>query len=152
METKKYDSILAANYLLATAYDKGIVLNVTKVQKMLFMAYGVIYAKHNRIFIDESPKAWPFGPVFPKTRSKVDYGTLLSKTNPIFDEISKDDIVNATFDTIIDKYSKYSASQLSNWSHMPDSPWDKTKNEKGFEWNKPIDDQYIKEYFTQNNV
>lgn len=69
-KNKPYDSVLVANYLLALANEKGVILNTTKVQKLLYMAYGLLLAEKNRIITDEQPKAWPYGPVFPKTRKK----------------------------------------------------------------------------------
>lgn len=43
-KNKPYDSVLVANYLLALANEKGIILNTTKVQKLLYMAYGFLLA------------------------------------------------------------------------------------------------------------
>ncbi len=42
METinPSYDKIQSAEYLLALANDKGKILNQTKLQKLLFIAYG----------------------------------------------------------------------------------------------------------------
>lgn len=148
----KYDSVIAAKYLLALAYQKGIVLNVTKVQKMLFIAYGYFIANHNHTLLTENPKAWPFGPVFPRTRKKIDFGKVITLSDTDLEGIKKDELVTDIFNNIIDKYSKYSASQLSDWSHMKDSPWDKTTKQSGFDWNQTIPDDFIKEYFIEVNV
>ncbi|PSR55481.1 hypothetical protein AHMF7605_19200 [Adhaeribacter arboris] len=143
-----YDSVTVANYLLALAYKKGIVLNVTKVQKLLFIAYGYFLAKYNQHLLNEPPRAWPFGPVFPKTRKQVDYSKIIGVEDASLQEIAADPIVTDTLSRIIDRYSKFSASQLSDWSHMPGSPWDKTTKEASFTWDYPIPDEYIKEYFS----
>lgn len=151
-ELKTYDSVIAAKYLLALAYKKGIILNVTKVQKMLFIAYGYFLAKHDHVFLSEAPKAWPYGPVFPRTRKKVDFGKIISTDDPTLTEIVQDSSVTEVFDRIIDKYSPYTASQLSDWSHMKGSPWDKTTKQSGFDWNYPIPNDFIKDYFLKVNV
>lgn len=142
-----YDSTLVAEYLLALGYSKKVVLNVTKVQKLLYMAYGYFLSKHNRILLTEPPKAWPYGPVFPRTRKHVDYSTILNVEDPKFSEIKEDKEVTEFLNILIDKYSKYTASQLSEWSHSEDGPWDLTRKQEGFKWNTPIPNEYIEKYF-----
>lgn len=151
METqvRSYDSVLAAKYLLAIAYSKGEVLNVTKVQKLLYMAYGYFLAKRNRIILEEAPKAWPYGPVFPRTRKKVDYSKIIPLESAEFSSIKEDEEVTDFFNLLIDKYSHFTASQLSEWSHKDGGPWDKMTKKKGFNWNASISDEYIQEYFSK---
>jgi uncharacterized phage-associated protein len=154
MNLKTYDSTLIAKYLIALAFEKGIILNVTKVQKMLYIAYGFYLASYNHTILDEQPKAWPFGPVFPKTRKKerVDYGTAFAVSSLVFEELHEDEELRKVLINIINKYSKYSASQLSEWSHMNGGPWEQTTKQNGFDWNNPIPDSYIKNYFKELNV
>ncbi|WP_375579851.1 type II toxin-antitoxin system antitoxin SocA domain-containing protein [Marivirga tractuosa] len=142
-----YDSVVAAKYLLATAYSKNKVLNVTKVQKLLYMAYGYFLSKKNRVLLTEKPKAWPYGPVFPRTRKKVNYSDIIDMDLEEFAEIKSDIEVNDFFNLLVDKYSKYSASQLSEWSHAEGGAWDMTVKQNGFDWNQPIADEHIIEYF-----
>ena len=147
LQNKVYDSIDVARYLLALANEKKKILNVTKVQKLLFIAYGYFLSKYGVRIIDETPKAWPFGPVFPETQKKVDYTTIYGVNSPVFDELKRDQDVTEILNTIIDNYSNFSASQLSDWSHMEGSPWEKTTKESGFNWNEEINEEYIKGYF-----
>lgn len=152
MELKTYDSVIAAKYLLALAYKKGIVLNVTKVQKILYIAYGYFLSKYEHPIVNEQPRAWPFGPVFPRTRKKVEYNIIIEVSNPIFDEIRQNEELTTKFDSIIDKYSPYSASQLSEWSHSVGSPWYQSTKLNGFNWNQAIPDLFIQSYFKEFNV
>lgn len=149
---RNYDSVTVANYLLALAYKKGVVLNVTKVQKLLFIAYGYFLAQYNQHLFNEAPKAWPYGPVFPKTRKQVDYSKIIDVDDAALQEIAADAEVTEALNRIIDKYSKFSATQLSEWSHMPGSPWDKATKEASFTWDYPIPDEYIKEYFSRIEI
>jgi len=151
MTDKKYDSVIAATYLLAIAYDKNKVLNVTKVQKLLYMAYGYFLA-NGRVIFSESPKAWPYGPVFPRSQKKVDYSSVIPLSSPELVTISKDKEVTNLFNLLIDKYSIYSAGQLSEWSHSDDGPWDLTRNEQNFNWNMPIKDDLIADYFSELDI
>lgn len=150
---KTYDSVTAAKYLMALAFEKGIVLNVTKVQKMLFIAYGYFLSKYNHVLLTEAPRAWPYGPVFPKTRKEIDFGKVIRvEDDPDLKEIAQDETVTEAFERIVDKYSKYSATQLSDWSHMEGSPWYKTTQLRDFDWNRSIPNQFIKDYFLEVNV
>ena len=154
METalRTYDSVTAAKYLMALAFKKGIVLNVTKVQKMLFIAYGYFLSKYDHPLLKEAPRAWPYGPVFPKTRKEIDFGKIITTDDPDLQEIAQDEAVTQTFERIIDKYSRYTASQLSDWSHMTGSPWHRTTRLQNFDWNHPIPNQFIKDYFSEVHV
>lgn len=148
----KYDSVLGAKYLLALAYEKNIALNVTKVQKLLYILYCYFLAKHNRQIFEETPKAWPYGPVFPRTRNKVDFGKVYKTSDFLFQDISREEILNEKFNSVIEKYSHFSASQLSDWSHMDGSPWDKTVKKDGFNWGDYIPNEYIIDYFKELEI
>lgn len=146
-----YDSTLAAKFLLAIANKKGKILNVTKVQKLLYMAYGYFLAKKGRVIFDEKPKAWPYGPVFPKTRKKINYSEIIDSDSPEFESIKDDTDVVDLFELLVDKYSVYTASQLSEWSHAKNGPWDLATKQKGFDWNHQIPDELITPYFSNLN-
>jgi len=144
---RKYDSVEVARYMMAVANAKGMVLNVTKVQKLLFIAYGYFLAKYNRVLTDEAPRAWPFGPVFPKTRKFIDYGKLTPLEYDYLNLIKKDEELTTFINQLIEDMGNVSASQLSGWSHEEGTPWFKTTKQRGFKWGDPIPDDYIKEYF-----
>jgi uncharacterized phage-associated protein len=145
---KKYDSIEVAKYMMALANQKGIVLNVTKVQKLLFIVYAYFLVKHNTVIIDEQPKAWPYGPVFPKTRKQIDYGKIVPIDYDYLDRVKRDELLTDVLNKLIEDAGAISASGLTEWSHREGSPWDKTTKQKDFKWNDPIPDEYIIEYFT----
>lgn len=149
---RQYDSVLIAKYMLSLAYEKRIALNITKVQKMLYMAYGYFLSKGRQIST-EAPKAWPYGPVFPRTRKNVDYQNILTLDNEIFDEIKVDNELTDKLNDIIAKYAGFTATELSDWSHMDGGPWDRTTKQDGFKWGiTAIPDEFIKEYFDELNV
>jgi uncharacterized phage-associated protein len=147
-EKKSYDSRVAAKFLLALANRKGLVFNTTKVQKILYIIYSYYIAKEGRRILDEQPKAWPFGPVFPKTR-KINYSIVYNPDDEMFSEIKSEPGLEDIINSIIDVYGHYTASQLTEWSHKKDSPWDKTTKKFGFNWNDPIDDVLIVDYFSE---
>ena len=129
-------------------------LNNTQVNKLLFMCYGTYLAHSNQKLFEEAPKAWPFGPVFPKV-----YKTFGQKQMPV--AIPKENI--ALFNSnalalricyaVIDKYSHTSAYDLSMWSHKEGSPWYNTVySHNPVIWNQEIKDEDIKKYFTDKPV
>lgn len=46
-------------------------LNKTQAQKLLYCCYGAILAQFDERLTDEHPKAWPYGPVFPRTVNDI---------------------------------------------------------------------------------
>lgn len=131
-----------------------IVLNKTQVNKLLFMCYGTYMAKKEERLFAESPKAWPYGPVFPKV-----YKTFDQKKMPIaleketIPEFNSNPLALNICCAVIDKYCHVSAYDLSSWSHKEGSPWYQTVySETPIVWNKEISDNVIKEYFTEHPV
>lgn len=134
------------------AYNKhNTILNKTQMQKLLFMCYGVYLTKHEEpLFTDDTPKAWPFGPVFPRSYRRYmeiipSDLTTEDKSNFLKD---RDMLIEITH--IVDSYYSYSANTLSEWSHQKDSPWATTvfsNGDNSVEWNKVISDDVIREYF-----
>lgn len=139
---QQYDSVIGAKLLLALAYQKGKILNVTKVQKMLYIIYGYFLAKENYIIFTETPKAWPYGPVFPRTRNRIDFDRVHKTTEVDIQDIYQNTEIVDVFNKVIDKYAKFTAGQLSEWSHMEGGAWDKTTKQSGFYWNKEIPNKY----------
>jgi uncharacterized phage-associated protein len=149
---KTYDSTLLARYLVSFAYNKKLPLNVTKLQKLLYIIYGFYLAEHGHLIVNESPKIWPFGPVFPRVHKEVDATQILDLDDAQFEPINADLKLIEVLHAIVDKYAKFSATQLSNWSHMAGSPWDKTVKDSGSQWNTVIPDEYITRYFSGINT
>ena len=44
MEEYKYNSVEVAKFIVATANNKHLSINMTKVQKLLYIAYGIFLA------------------------------------------------------------------------------------------------------------
>lgn len=146
---KEYESTLAARYMLALAVVQGKILNATKLQKLLYIAYGFCLAETECRIVEEEVRAWPFGPVFPKVQRRVKMDVVHDINNPQFEEISKDEYVTNLFLNTIKEYGDLSATKLSEWSHEKGSPWYQTTQNKESGWNLVIEDDLIKDYFAQ---
>lgn len=127
-------------------------LNRTQINKILFAVYGkYLVAAGQPLFVDDSPKAWPYGPVFPLVNKRVDISEVVTfpqnkielfKQNRMAQEIVVE-MVNAMYDK--------SAKELTDWSHRPGSPWYRTiykDNGEHAGWNTQIPNEYIREYFS----
>ena len=145
---KPYSSITVAKYLLSLAKDKGKDFNVTKTQKLLYIVYGYFLSK-DRVLLDEKPKAWPYGPVFPKTTKKKIYQNIEPLDSEYFSEIKDDKEVSKFFEIILKVFGDTSSNVLVDWTHSKGAPWHLTKKRYNFEWNDIIPDKYIKPYFSK---
>lgn len=133
----------------------NVVLNRTQINKILFFVYGRYWAIGNdKLFSDDEPKAWPYGPVFPIVNKKInleDVPRFFSKEK--IEAFNKNPRAVKLVREAVDKFYNWSAYDLTMWSHAVDSPWYKTKYPKpGSEvkWNTVISDDLIKQYFTEH--
>lgn len=136
------------------AYFKhGVILNKTQMQKLLFMCYGqALVLSGKPLFRDDTPKAWPFGPVFPRSYKR--YEEHVPEDLAIEEKrqfASSPEVLRMVAQTVAD-YCRVSATRLSDWSHRSGSPWQKTVFLDGkAAWNREIGDEMIKEYFSTPN-
>ena len=142
-----------ALYLVACANEKKIVVNITKVQKLLYIIYGTYLRVFGKRLLDEHPQAWPYGPVFPLTRTvikrKIKTEYLSFPMDSVNQELRQDANLNKTIDFVLSHFGKWNAGQLTEWSHRDGSPWALTVNKDGFSWGWVIPDEYILDFFTK---
>jgi uncharacterized phage-associated protein len=144
-----YKSTILAKYIAAYLNDKQANVNMTKIQKLTYIAYGVYLSVTGSRLFDEHPQAWPYGPVFPVTRNdllKTDLNSIRLDSVDLR-EIRIDKGINSLIALVYNTFGKWSASALSEWSHKDGSPWEKTVSTPGFKWGEIIKDEYIMSYF-----
>jgi uncharacterized phage-associated protein len=142
-----YNSYDIAKYIMYRCEEKKksdpkFSYNNTKIQKILFAAYGTLLAQCGDSFIDESPKMWPYGPVFPRVFENIKKENFKPQ-----DMQFEDPKVKQLIDMAVDFFGKFSAKALSDWSHEKGSPWSQTKEIYGPSWNMEIQRKDIEEYF-----
>ncbi|MCL2519921.1 MAG: DUF4065 domain-containing protein [Spirochaetaceae bacterium] len=124
----KVDSIDFAIYLNQKARELGKEPNVTKIQKWLYICYGLYFAAYNEQLLTERPKAWDYGPVFPRVHKKQlkNKGSLNNvKLSMLEEELKKyNDVIEGTLRV----FGDWTASELVNWTHEKGTAWDKTYN------------------------
>ena len=74
VQTVRYDSLTFAKALVHMAQMEGRGLNMSQIQAILYIAYGVWMTGHEDRLFEEHPQAWQYGPVFPRVYSKLKKG------------------------------------------------------------------------------
>ena len=126
-----YDSRDIAAYIAKQCDACGIRYNNTKIQKLLYCVYGCYLAWKKEWICDEYPRAWKYGPVFPKVFNYFHKHQGISQFSSVIQDSADSDVKDVIADLVIPNFAKYPASQLSAWTHKPGSPWDKTVNGYG---------------------
>ena len=128
------DSISFAAYLIKKANERGHAVNVTKVQKWLYICYGLFLAAYDSQLLHDRPKAWDYGPVFPRVHSqqlkgKLDRLAANASLDHLLPEIKQkcDEIVDA----VLGHFGDWLATELVDWTHTPGMAWSKTIQEAG---------------------
>jgi len=118
------NSVDFAIYLNQVADKMGLIPNVTKIQKWLYICYGLYLVVAEKPLLNEQPTAWQYGPFFEDVhkRQKRNKDTLygLDMTKTSVEEMKQyDEIIKAT----LDHFGDWSASDLVRWTHQEDSAW-----------------------------
>lgn len=152
----KLTSIECANIVNWIAFHKyNVALNKTQMQKILYLIYGIyLSTTQDKLFVDDTPKAWPFGPVFPRVNKYYTPGVIPSKESLSLSKIEDNTVAFDIIKYVVEKFYKFSAIRLSEWSHSENGPWYKTVYGEGksssnseVKWNVEISDELIKNYF-----
>lgn len=143
------ESVDFAKYIVATAQSMNISLNLTQLQKITYICDGVLLACGYNI-VNENCRVWDYGPVYPKVYKwysrhmgeSVSFSDIKRESVSEIDSTPASTIVRSS----IEKFSKWTSVQLSEWSHQPGSPWDIARINSGM-YSK-IDKIDMKNYFT----
>lgn len=144
----RFESVDVAKYIAGKANENNIVINITKIQKLLYIAYGVYLRVYKVRLTGEHPKAWPYGPVFPTTRKHLVKMNLLDiSVSSCPAELQNETKLNRVVDFTLANFGKWTAGQLTEWSHRPGSPWAYATEIDGFKWGDQISDASIYNFF-----
>ncbi|MDR3280136.1 MAG: DUF4065 domain-containing protein [Synergistaceae bacterium] len=144
----KYPSLHVASHIANICHNDGIEFNNTKIQKLMYCCYGCVLAVYNSARIcDEYPRAWTYGPVFPRVFSYINK----KKDILVIGNLNAPDDILKLLTDVVAAFGKYTANSLSAWTHKKGSPWDIVVNDMDAP-NSIIPDDLILEYFKQNVV
>jgi len=143
-------AIYLSGEILKRAKEKGISISNMALQKLLFIANGAYLAKTGEPLIKEPVEVWGYGPVIKSVYHEFKgYGNSEIRQLPMLYSLtptkSLNEVANQAIDFALKIGEQLNAIQLSNWTHLPDSPWSKAKKEN----QDIIPNEYMEEYFKQ---
>jgi uncharacterized phage-associated protein len=117
-------SLDIAQYLYSACRARNLSINNTKMQKLLYIAYGFgLYSSGSELF-DEEPKYFPHGPVFTDVLDA--YESIKLRHEPT-DNVDLPKEAKKILDYTLEHFGKFNAKSLSDWSHREGSAWYNTK-------------------------
>jgi len=151
-----FDAKAIANAFLDIAGNAGETLTPMKLQKLIYFAHGWHLALTHEPLIAEPVEAWEFGPVVPSVYHEFKAarkGAIRTRAAELsLDDLEfkpvpppRDDATCRLLQRVWNTYGKLSATQLSNLTHLPDTPWDQVQRPGAR--NVPIPDEIIEKHF-----
>lgn len=150
-----YSASLVANAFLYKARKTGASVTHMKLQKLVFFLHAWSLTLKGSSYVKERPDAWPYGPVFEtlyhelKSFGSSDVDEYLTQMDGAAGErkalipILTDTEFWGMVEQIWDRYSRFTASQLSTLTHEKGSPWEQTRSAKAVR----IDDNLVRDYY-----
>jgi uncharacterized phage-associated protein len=151
-EINEYVAARVNALLVESAKNKRSPYNVTplRLQKLIYLNYGMYLKKHNTFLTYLSFEAWTYGPVIAEIYHyyKQFGGNLITKKvsmgNGIYPRLENDDTIQST----IRKYSTMDAFELVVQTHKQGGAWHKAiRKNKEIHSNTPIEHSDIQEEF-----
>jgi uncharacterized phage-associated protein len=141
----KYEVLDIAKHIMHMCETGNVQVNNTKLNKLLYVLYGVYLAAYNKPLFDKKPQYFPYGPVFADVFKSYD---KISR-HPLKIDLSEDPKIEKAINYTMKYFGGLQAEKLSAWSHEDGSPWDKV-NKSGKKYGAELDDNDIYEYFNKN--
>jgi uncharacterized phage-associated protein len=144
-------AIFLSGEILKRAKEQNIEISNMSLQKLLFIANGLYLAKNGAPLIQEPIEVWPYGPVIKSVYQEFkSYGNSAIKQIPLSYSINQQkELDKATDDVIefaLEIAKNLNAIQLSNWTHLPESPWTEAKKNNEKEISNDLMINYFKKF------
>jgi uncharacterized phage-associated protein len=156
-----FSAAAVANEFLHLAHRDGKRISPLKMQKLVYFAHGWYLAITGRPLLAEPIQAWKYGPVIPSLYrefkefgdSPIQFPALAFRQGKGMTTARLDDegdpqeveLPRRVIQRVWQQYGKFSASQLSSFTHNEGSPWDTTPDKD--ELGTVIPDEKIRDYF-----
>lgn len=142
------DSLTFAKALvhMAEIEDRG--LNMSQIQVILYIAYGVWMAENGDRLFDEHPQAWQYGPVFPRVYSKLKKD--MTDTQELYLKLMDGSPERFAFlERCFRRYAWTRASDLAAPHISKGTPWSRTRKSNPDSQTARIDDSLVAEWFSE---
>lgn len=142
------DSVILARALVYLSKTHAHGINMSQLQVILYIAYGVFLARNGKRLTDEHPQMWEYGPVFPKAYNRL-------KKSPSDGEAEAESLKESrpeVFEFLSECFRRYawtSATMLTAPHTASGTPWAKTRRKSPDKWGVQIDDEIISEWFKE---
>lgn len=123
-----YSPCAVANCFLELSQKDGVPVTNLKVQKLIYFANGLYLVITNVRLVTESFQAWTYGPVLASLYRELKvFGSdpITVKTLPCADNIPSATLAYRIICAVWDRMKDFSAYQLVELTHTPNSPWEK---------------------------
>lgn len=157
-DTQRFESVFLATYILSVCKHRGLMMNQTKLQKLMYVIYGSFLAFRNERICEEHPRAWPFGPVFPTAQrffmSQTNFLNVSASLHQAkqYEGLLNDVELNNLIYRVISVFGMYSGKELSDWSIQHDTPWQKAIDSNNRNYGSEMSDKLIAEYFSKHVI
>ena len=142
------DSVELAKTLCWIASQNHRNMNMSQLQVILYVIYGVWLAQRRERLTSEHPQVWQFGPVFPRVYNKLrreqqadaesSYRTLLADRPALV----------GYMETCFRRYCSTPASVLTAPHVAEGTPWDAVRRRSHDKWGQQMDDAEIATWFS----
>lgn len=159
-EQMAYDARAVANYFLDLAAKEGRPIDPMGIQKFVYFAHGWNLAIFGSPLIQQRVEAWEYGPVIsdlyqafrefgrnPITQHalKFDFDPITGRvleTTPAIPATEETKETRALLDRVWESHKHLTSIELSNLTHLPNSPWTIARQQG----KREIDDSLIRRY------
>lgn len=147
-EGKGLDSIVIAKTLVYIGQKYEHTLNMSQLQTIMYIIYGVWIAQKGERLTAEHPQMWQFGPVFPRAynRLKKEPGGGEAEYNSLKE--SEPELLSYIEDCFR-RYGWTPATILGNPHVSKDSPWTHARKVNPDKWGAALDDELIGKWFSE---
>ena len=128
-----YSAAKVANRLIEIARTRGEQVSPLKLLKLVYIAHGWSFPFLPEPLLIEPAQAWQYGPVVPSLYHAISRyrDGPVTELVPDTDPQILTEQASALIQNVYDSYSRYSGIQLSNMTHMPNTPWSEAWNAGG---------------------
>ena len=129
-------AIEVANEIIRVSREKGKSISNMKLQKLLYLAQGIHLAlKSDTPLFSDPVEAWKYGPVIPSVyhKFKIYFSGDIPADHPFTGgTVPLDAEQKKLIGRVVELYGDLSAISLSNFTHLPESPWSAVYNADTF--------------------
>lgn len=131
-----------AQAIITQYLKKNNNLNITKLNKLLYIVFGIYLIENGEPIFDELPLCLPHGPVFNSSYQSYKIGKL----DLSCDYKKADSEIMDLVERVVSEFGDWTASELVEWTHRIGGAWSKTEQSTNY-WGIEIKLSDIKEEF-----